>query len=152
MAFFATGRLSRSLYSLNRGCPNSEKVRSGCGQSSDRKLLNKTRIAYATAQCNKSQRLSKFIVTFKVAGGVAYSSSQTCLTDAGTHVPYGITLQRWHFRLYPSQFRQVTRFSDPGGMQGWVDLAKAYTSLLNIATHFRHVAVHYTWWNIWHAF
>ena len=30
------------------------------------------------------------------------------------------TSQRWPFRLYPA--KAGTRFSDPGGMQGWVDL------------------------------
>ena len=52
--------------------------------------------------------------------------SQTCLTATGTHMPYGIT--RCYlppdrgdlFAFTPAE--AGTRFSDPRGMQGWVDL------------------------------
>ena len=36
------------------------------------------------------------------------------------HTVLPATRQRWHSRLYPSE--AGTRLSDPGGMQGWVDL------------------------------
>jgi len=46
-------------------------------------------------------------------------------TATGNHMPYEITVlpatrQRWLSRLTPAE--AGTRFSDPGGMQGWVDL------------------------------
>ena len=54
-------------------------------------------------------------------------------TATGTHVPYGITVlpatrQRWHSRLYPKPIKAGTRFSDPRGMQGWVDLVGLVTN------------------------
>ena len=59
-------------------------------------------------------------------GKVVYSSSRKRLTATGNHVPYGIT------RCYLSPNRgdipaftpaeAATGFSDPGGIQGWVDL------------------------------
>jgi len=45
------------------------------------------------------------------------------LTTTGNRIPYGITHTIWLWwlsHLYPS--RSCTRFSDPRGMQGWVDL------------------------------
>jgi len=36
------------------------------------------------------------------------------------HAP--ATRQRWHSHLYPQPIKAGTRFSDPRGMQGWVDL------------------------------
>jgi len=55
-----------------------------------------------------------------------YSSSQGCHTATGTHMPYGIT----QCYLPPGRgdvpaltpAKAGTRLSDPGGMQGWVDL------------------------------
>ena len=55
-----------------------------------------------------------------------YSSSQGCHTATGTHKPHGITqcyLQPGRGdipALTPAE--AGTRLSDPGGMQGWVDL------------------------------
>jgi len=49
-----------------------------------------------------------------------YSSSETCLTAMGTHVPYGIS----QCYLSPSRgdipafTKAGTRFTDPRGMQG----------------------------------
>ena len=55
-----------------------------------------------------------------------YRSSQGCLTATGTHTPYGIT----QCYLPPgggdipalTPVEAGTPLSDPGGMQGWVDL------------------------------
>ena len=64
-----------------------------------------------------------------------YSSSQGCHTATGTHMPHGIT----QCYLPPGRgdipaftpAEAGTRLSDPGGMQGWVDLL---THLLKSAT------------------
>ena len=72
----------------------------------------------------RQRRPRLMLKTNKVHG---YSSSQdTCLTAMGTHMPYGIT----QCYLPPSRgdipaftpAKAGTRLSDPGGMQGWVDL------------------------------
>ena len=64
----------------------------------------------------------------KVKGKQVYSSLQVkpAITATGNHIPYGIT----QCYLPPGRgdipaFTQAeagTRFSDPAGMQGWVDL------------------------------
>ena len=59
-----------------------------------------------------------------------YSSSQGCHTATGTHMPHGIT----QCYLPPGRgdipainpAEAGTRLSDPGGMQGWVDLRKVH--------------------------
>ena len=55
-----------------------------------------------------------------------------------SHAIYGITpatRQRWHSSLCPSR-SYSTRFSDLGGMQGWVDLVGwLRTALVYIYTH-----------------
>ena len=59
-----------------------------------------------------------------IATGV--SSQDTCLTATGTHMPYGIT--QYYLPLGKGDIPAFTpaeagtRLSDPGGMQGWVDL------------------------------
>jgi len=58
-----------------------------------------------------------------------YGSLQPCLTAMKTHMPYGIT----QCYLPPGRgdipalnpAESGTQFSDPRGMQGWVDLATA---------------------------
>ena len=45
------------------------------------------------------------------------------------HTVLHTTRQMWHSHLYPS--KAGTRFSDPGGMRGWVDLA---FSVFNMAS------------------
>ena len=67
-----------------------------------------------------------------------YSSLQRCLTAPATHVPYGITKcclpatrQRWHFRLFPSQFRLVLDLATPEGCKAeltWVNPVKRVRS------------------------
>jgi len=55
-----------------------------------------------------------------------YSSSQGCHTATGTHMPHGITqcyLPPGRSDIPALTPAEVgTRLSDPGGMQGWVDL------------------------------
>jgi len=53
-------------------------------------------------------------------------------TAMGTHVPYGITRVTCHsaevtFPPLPQPIKASTRFSDPWGMQGWVDLVGLVT-------------------------
>jgi len=62
----------------------------------------------------------------KVSKYQVYSSSQSCHTAMGTHMPYRIT----QCYLPPGRgdiptltpAEAGTQFKDPGGMQGWVDL------------------------------
>jgi len=56
---------------------------------------------------------------------IKYSSSQTCLTVTGTHMPYGITQcylppsrGDMTFLPLPQPIKAGIQFSDPGGMQG----------------------------------
>jgi len=44
----------------------------------------------------------------------------TCHMGSRSVIP--ATQQRWHSHLYTQPVKAGTRFSDPGGMQGWVDL------------------------------
>ena len=80
-------------------------------------------MVYETVAC-PSVRLS-VLLKIKVKVNGVYQLA-TSLTATGTHVSYGIrmvlpaTRQRWHSLPYPS--RSWSRFSDPGGMQGWVEL------------------------------
>jgi len=59
----------------------------------------------------------------------------------GNHMPYGITQcylppSRGDFPAF-TPAEADTRFSDPGGMQGWVDL-RGYYILPNTVTYLRH--------------
>ena len=66
------------------------------------------------------------LCTDKDKGKVVYSSSRKRLTATGTHVPYGIiqcnlALGRGDIPAF-TPAETGTRCSDPGGMQGWVNI------------------------------
>ena len=77
--------------------------------------ISGSEIGYDTIRCDTSKSIR-----------IQLSSQDTCLTATGTHVPYGIT----QYYLPPGRgdipavtpAEAGTRLSDPGGMQGRVDL------------------------------
>ena len=64
-----------------------------------------------------------------------YSSSQGCHTATGTHMPHGITQcylppGRGDIPAFTSA-EAGTQLSDPGGMQGWVDLQVCWQCVMS---------------------
>ena len=81
-------------------------------------------------------------VKVKVKWSIAVSGNH--LTATGNHMPYGIT--QYYLPPDSSDFpaftlvKAGTRFSDPGGMQGWVDLGGGYNSQYSLPAKDGHLS------------
>ena len=89
-----------------------------------------------------------FVKLFELIILMVYSGFAKCLTTTGTHMPCGIT----QCYLPPGRgdvpaitpAKAGTRFSDPGGMQGWVDLGgwlhiPRWTNLLTAKRYYAYI-------------
>ena len=49
-----------------------------------------------------------------------FVTTSTCLTTVGTHMPYGITQQRWHSHIYPQPINAGTQCLQCFDAVGWM--------------------------------